>query len=349
MGSLIARRAKELGLIPILAGRSLSKIKVLADELDLPYQIVSLDQKDLLRSLLQEVPLVLHCAGPFIHTAIPMAEACMDTSTHYLDVTGEWQVFESLAELHQQALKTNIMLMPGVGFDVVATDCLATYLANEAHDPVSLELAFTMKGKVSHGTAITAIEHLPNGSAIRKEGKITMVPPAHRKLKVDFGKYGIRTCISIPWGDISMAYHSTGIPNITVFATQPPSARKIMRASRYLKWLLKIKLVQNYLKSRVRLQAPGPDEFQRKKGYTAIWGKVTQQNGKTLEARWYGPEGYTFTAEAALTIVKKILAKDLTVGFSTPSQAYGSELALNIEGTEREDLFHKISPPVRSS
>lgn len=337
-GTLIARKAVDMGFSPILAGRSTEKLKPLAEELRLPYHIVSLDEKNRLRELLQDVPLVLHCAGPFIHTALPMAEACLDTSTHYLDVTGEWQVFESLAELHHIALKTNIMLLPGVGFDVVATDCLAYYLANLAENPLTLELAFTMKGKVSHGTAITAIEHFPNGSAIRKEGKIIHVPPAHRQMKVDFGPYGTRTCIAIPWGDISMAYHSTGIPNITVFATQPPKAQKIMRVARYVQWLLKMNWVQKYLKNQIKQQAPGPDETQRKNGFTAIWGKVIQEDGQSIEARWFGPEVYTFTAEAALHIVNRVLQNDLVVGFCTPSQAYGSELAMSMEGTTREDL-----------
>src|SRR5207237_1168186 len=74
---------------------------------------------------LRDVALVLHCAGPFIHTSRPMVEACVKAGAHYLDITGEIAVFESILNRDEQ----HVTLLPGVGFDVVPTDCLGAMLA----------------------------------------------------------------------------------------------------------------------------------------------------------------------------------------------------------------------------
>jgi short subunit dehydrogenase-like uncharacterized protein len=47
--------------------------------------------------------MVLHCAGPYIHTFKPMADGCLRTGTHYLDITGEIPVYESLAARDSEA------------------------------------------------------------------------------------------------------------------------------------------------------------------------------------------------------------------------------------------------------
>ena len=59
---------------------------------------------------------MLHIAGPFSATSKPMADACLRTSTHYLDITGEIDVFEALARRDAEARKAGIMLLPGGGF-----------------------------------------------------------------------------------------------------------------------------------------------------------------------------------------------------------------------------------------
>ena len=49
-----------------------------------------------LDAALRSTPVVLHCAGPYIHTYRPMAEACLRTGAHYTDITGEMAVYEGL-------------------------------------------------------------------------------------------------------------------------------------------------------------------------------------------------------------------------------------------------------------
>ena len=93
-GDLIAQLAVKQGLHPILAGRNREKISAQAAELGLDCRIFSLDDPTSIDTALNDVAAVLHCAGPFSHTAKPMATACLRTKTHYLDITGEIAVFE---------------------------------------------------------------------------------------------------------------------------------------------------------------------------------------------------------------------------------------------------------------
>ena len=157
-GGLIAKYAAQYGLTPILAGRREDAIKPLADQLNLSYKIFDLTNTAQLITALQEVKVVVHAAGPFSNTARQMIDACLQTGTHYLDINGDIQVFEQIKSLNAVAKEKNIMLLPGVGFDVVPTDCMALHLKNKLRDATHLKLAFaSIGGGVSHVTDMTIV------------------------------------------------------------------------------------------------------------------------------------------------------------------------------------------------
>lgn len=333
-GELITRYAVERGLNPVLAGRNAIKIEELAKKHHLDYRIFSLDETDRLDAALDEVDMVLHCAGPFSLTSRPMVEACLRTKRHYTDITGEIAVFEAMAALDQKAREAGIMIMPGVGFDVVPSDCLARHLKDRLPSATHLSLAFYGMGRLSHGTQATMTMNVGKGGAIRKDGRITGVPAAWEEREIDFG--GVtKTGVTIPWGDVATAFYSTGIPNIKVFTVVPPANLKMLRASRYLGWLLATKPFQKYLQDRI--PAGGPSDDERENGKTLLWGEASDLNGNRVESRMQGPEGYTMTALAALNIAQKIVSGEFTAGYQTPAKAYGADLVLEIEGVARQD------------
>jgi len=334
-GELITRFAVERGLEPILAGRNAIAIEQLAKKHHLEYRVFSLDETDRLDAALQEVDMVLHCAGPFSITSLPMVEACLRNKRHYTDITGEISVFETCAALDKKAQEAGIMVMPGVGFDVVPSDCLAKQLKDRLPTATHLSLAFYGMGRISHGTQATMTMNVGKGGAIRKDGKITSVPAAWKTREIDFGEV-TKTGVTIPWGDVATAFYSTGIPNIEVFTVVPPPQLKMMKASRYLGWLLATGPVQNYLQSKI--PAGGPTDAEREKGKTLLWGEATDLNGNRVEARLQGPEGYTLTAHAALNIAEKIMSGNLKTGYQTPAKAYGPDLVLDIDGVMRQDI-----------
>ena len=334
-GELITRFAAERGLKPILAGRNEAKISELAAKYGLEYRIFSLEDDAKLDAALQEVDMVLHCAGPFSITSVPMVKACLRNKKHYTDITGEISVFETCAAMGNKAVEAGIMVMPGVGFDVVPSDCLAMHLKNRLPSATYLTLAWYGMGRMSHGTQATMTMNVGRGGAIRKDGKITPVPAGWKTREIDLGEVR-RTGVTIPWGDVSTAFHSTGIPNIEVYTVVPPSALKMMKTTRYLGWMMATGFVQKYLQRNI--PPGGPSDEERAKGKTLMWGEASDAEGNRVEARQQGPEGYTLTAHAALNIAEKILAGNFKPGFQTPAKAYGADLILEIEGTARQDV-----------
>jgi short subunit dehydrogenase-like uncharacterized protein len=334
-GELIAREAAKRGLQPILSGRSQNKIEPLAKELNLTCRTFSLEDKKSLEYTLKEVDFVIHCAGPFSLTSKPMVEACLRTGKHYLDITGEIAVFEAMARRNAQAKEAGIMIMPGVGFDVVPSDCLAMHLKNRLPSATNLTLAFYGLGRISHGTQATMTMNVGRGGAIRKDSKIVNVPAAWRTREIDFGEF-TKKGVTIPWGDVSTAFYSTGIPNIEVYAVLPEENLRMLRLSHYIGWLLATKPVQNYLQKQI--PPGGPNEAERAEGKTYLWGEASDDNGNKVKSRLTCPEGYTMTVLTALEIAGKVLAGNFRVGFQTPAKCYGADLVLEIERVKREDV-----------
>ncbi len=335
-GRLIAREAVVRGLRPVLAGRTAEAVGALAGELGLEHRIFSLDDAAATRAGLEGVQAVLHCAGPFAHTAGQMVDACLETRVHYLDITGEISVFEELAARDTEAMAAGILLLPGAGFDVVPSDCLAAHLHRRLPAAKRLTLAFQGIGRYSRGTATTIVENLHRGGVIRRGGVLKGVPAAWRTRYIDFGQ-GPRLAVTIPWGDVSTAYRSTGIGDIEVCTAVSRWQLRFMRLSRFLGWALRMSWVQNFLKRRIQARPPGPSDEERACGRTYLWGEVEDGQGRRMVSRLRGPEGYTFTMQTALAAVTRVLNGDAPAGFQTPSLAYGPDFVLEVPGVERVD------------
>ncbi len=337
-GQLIVELAVRQGLKPLLAGRDEKRLRAQAESLNLEYRALSLDNTPALYAALQEVEGVLHCAGPFVHTFRRMAEACLVTRRHYLDISGEIPGFEALAQMDEDAKRADIMLLPGAGFDIVPTDCLAMHLKKRLLSATHLRLYIrSVRGGVSRGTARSAIENMHRGGMIRQDKQLVQVPPAWQVREVDFGR-GLVQVVSIGWGDVSTAYHSTGIPNVQTYMAFPPFAIRVLRAMRVIGPLLYTRPAKWMLKQALRLMRSGPTEEQRRNGFSLIVGEAFNDDGGSVLSRLRTPEGYRLTALATVEIMQRILSGDLRPGFQTPSLAYGPDFILGFEGVERVDL-----------
>lgn len=336
-GRLILAEAIARGLKPIVAGRSADAVRALAAEHGLEARVTGVDDPAALRHALEGVKVVLHCAGPFAHTAMPMAAACLDARAHYLDITGEIEVFEQLAAMDAKAQERGVSLLPGVGFDVVPSDCLAAYLKSKLPGATELTLAFYGGTGLSHGTATTMVENIGAGGAVRRGGRITRVPAAWRTRRIAFADRE-RLCVTIPWGDISTAWHSTRIPDITVFTASSPGAIRSLRLTRLLGGLLATRPAQGLLKRMLRGQPSGPSPEQRARARSQLWGEVKDAEGGSARAWLTAPDGYTLTALTAVRATERVLAGGIPVGFQTPSRAFGERFILDIPFTSREDV-----------
>jgi short subunit dehydrogenase-like uncharacterized protein len=84
--------------------------------------------------------------------------------------------------------------------------------------------------------------------------------------------------------------------------------------------------------------AAGSADEERARGETLLWGEASDGAGFRVASRLRGPEGYTFTALAALACLRRVLAGRAPPGFQTPSRAFGADFVLGLPGVTRADL-----------
>jgi len=336
-GQLIAERAVATGMRPILGGRRAEAIAPLAERYGLEYRVFPLDSPAQIARSIEGVSAVLLAAGPFSATSPPMLDACISTRVHYLDITGEIAVFERCAAQHDRARASGIVVLPGVGFDVVPSDCLAATLANALPGARFLELAFASTGgrgpSISRGTARTMLDGFGQGGAVRRDGRIERVPLAWRTRRVAF-RDRERTAVSIPWGDVATAFHSTGIPNIVVFTAMPPGQIRALTVARFLTPIVRLGFVRRFLSRRIDRAAAGPDEAARRNGRMQLWGRANDDAGRSVEANLVTPEGYGLTAQTAVESVRRVVLGAVDPGFRTPSLAFGAGYITEFDGCD---------------
>jgi short subunit dehydrogenase-like uncharacterized protein len=337
-GRLIAEQARKLGLSPVVAGRNAGEVGQLATELGLPHRVFGLGSPEEVDCGIRGCRLVLHCAGPYSATSSPMVDACLRVGAHYLDITGELRVLEAVLSRDEEARAAGVVLLPAVGFDVVPTDCMAARLHAELPSAVRLELAFSGGLAPSPGTAKTAVEGLHIGALVRRDGQfVTLRAPLTREIPfADGPQFGM----SIPWGDLVTAYHSTGIPTITVYTVVPRGVARMAPMLRFWSPVLRIPSVIRFLQKEVEKRAKGPSAEQRATFRMWVWGRVEDAGGVAVEGHLELPEGYWLTVIASLESVKRVLSGDVVPGATTPSKAFGAEFVTSLPGVGRFRIKH---------
>ena len=334
---LIIQEVLKTGLKPVLAGRNAQEILDLAKTNNLDYRIFSLANHDEISKGLDGIDIVLNCAGPFIKTIKPLLEVCLEKKAHYFDITGEIGVFEIAHSYDEQAKQQGIIVCPGVGFDVVPTDCLARMLKEQFnHKASNLELAFHFQGGPSKGTALTSFGGAGNGTKVRREGKIVTVPYGKFQKDVTFPHKTLRVN-AIPWGDVYTSYISTGIPNVTVYMVMHPKTIKAMQRGQRFFFIRNIQPFKWFITRKIKKSIPqggGPSEDVRNKTKSYIFGHISDFNGNSLDNFLKTPNGYTLTALTASAAVHKVPQIQDKKGYYTPSLLFGSHFILDIPGVE---------------
>jgi short subunit dehydrogenase-like uncharacterized protein len=317
-------------------------MRPVAQRLGLEMKVLDMKYTNALVEALDKVELVFHAAGPFVDTSDAMIRACLATNTHYLDVTGEIPVFENTFKYDEAAKKKGVLLLSGAGFDVVPTDCLAAYVASKLPSATKLDIAFAGVSGVSPGTLKSMVEGGLAGGLVRRGGELVGNPMGKGARTVRFVSK-TRKVMPIPWGDLSTAYRTTGIRNITTYMV---FAKPMVQASAAA-WpitavatpLLRGVLARPKVKEAIRQRldaVKGPSETARKRGRCEVWARVRDKDGNSAEAWLETLEAYEFTAVCGVRCVEKTLALQPS-GALTPALAFGRDFVLEIEGTRRLD------------
>jgi short subunit dehydrogenase-like uncharacterized protein len=337
-GRLIAEKARALNGDVLLAGRNPARTKALAQSLGLPWRQASLEDAASVDDMLAGVDVVLHAAGPFTVTARTMVEACLRTRTHYLDIAGELPVFQAVAGYDHAAREAGVMVMPGGGFAIVATDCLAAHAASLAPAAKYLRLALSMPKSLSRGSIRTILGLVRGSVSIGRNGKLTTVPIGRMERSFDYGE-GDRWSTCVNWPDAYTAMATTGIPNAEVYIEADIYARSLYHVGGLLAAPLQLKPIQAAMSSWAGLwpDAPAANESSPSQCVVAEvedeWRQCTRVRLRTID-------GYSFTALSTFHLLQRILAGDVRSGFQTPARVYGPDLVLHVPGTVRETVTH---------
>ncbi|HZN93489.1 MAG TPA: saccharopine dehydrogenase NADP-binding domain-containing protein, partial [Myxococcales bacterium] len=309
-GVLLAEEAARRGLRPLLAGRSEAKLRPLAERLGMSFRAVGLEDPAALRRALEGVRAVLHCAGPFVDTSAPMVRACLEVKAHYLDITGERSVFQQVLARDVEAKARGVCLISGVGFDVVPSDCLARHVAEQVPGVRSLEIALAMLGRPSAGTVKSLFGFLPQGTWVRRGGRLQRIAFGRGVRKVRLPE---RDVLALPMAlaDLETAYRTTGAPDITVLLVIPTRLARVLRVAwpsvalgmAVTRPLLASGPVQGAARRWVDANVRGADEARRQRTRTFVWARA-RNDGQEKEAWLECPDGYDFTVHSALNAVR---------------------------------------------
>jgi short subunit dehydrogenase-like uncharacterized protein len=345
-GRLIAERASALRCDIVLAGRDPDKVRPLAQSLGLPWRCASLEDSDGLDRMLADVAVVLHAAGPFSATAAPMLEACLRSGTHYLDIAGELPVFQALARYDRQARDRGIMILPGVGFAIIATDCIAAHVKACMPAARHLRLGMSMPQSLSRGSIRTLLGMVRGQVAICRNGKVTAVPIGRLERSFDYGG-GDRWSTCVNWPDTFTATLSTGIPNVEVYIEADLLARSVYQIGGFFAAPLQLGAVQTLLNSGLGIGPSAPLGGRDASSAQVVVAEAEDNWRQCARVRLTTVDGYSFTALAAVEILSRVLAGEFHPGFQTPSRIYGADLVLTLAGTVRENLSARL--PDRTS
>lgn len=340
-GGLIAREAVGRGLCPALGGRHPGRLARLAHELGgLRTRVAELGDRGALAEALRDVAVVLNAAGPFSVTAQPLVEACLAAGVHYLDVTGEVDVLAALEARDGEARARGVMLLPGVGFDVVPSDCLAAHVAARA--PGATWLALGVRGLVfvSRGSYRTLVTQAGRGVRVRRAGRLVRSAPGALRRSFDFGDAdgALRPALAVSWGDLVSAWHTTGIPDVEVYFESTPGVTALLGVERAFGGLLRSRTLRALVGAHAELLPEGPGEEARLAREAVLVAEAGDARGPVAAARLTTPEAYTFTGRLASEIAARVLEGRRAPGFQTPAGLFGPDFVLRFAGVTRVDL-----------
>jgi short subunit dehydrogenase-like uncharacterized protein len=323
-GKLIVREALKIGKNPILAGRNDIKLLNLANEFDLKYKLFELDDIDEISENLMDIDIVFNLAGPYSKTSDILIQACLKTQTHYLDLSGDIDIYQNAYSYNEEAKAKGISIICGVGFNVIVTEAAALIASESIKEPSSIMVAIAAMTKPSSGTFKQTMEILPKGGREIRDGVLKSSIIGEDRRFINYGDFSLMS-YSIPMGELPVIQRSTNVKNIKAYLSLSNSMSTSFdffnevvtsfASKRYGRVILK-KFANAFIN--------GPSEEQNTNGKSYVWASAESENGDISEVIIQTPKAYYFTALLALGVLNEFEKKEIT-GALTPAQAFGKD------------------------
>ena len=377
MGQLLALRAAQLKLPVVLAARDATKLAELAESVNLPYLAFALESpKDRAERLKRQPParpssrgkakkdaakpfanpnrgvdkalanvgVVLNAAGPFAETAEPLARACMRTKTHYVDISGEYDVFRALRTLYDEAGQPDIAVVPGAGLTPLGSglllqQALTAGTAQGMGEPHTVRVALSRVPAVSRGSAKTMLESVRNGVRIHQNGSPMALPVGSLVRSFHFGSDqafrtdDARICTAITLADavtvnatVTDALNSgsnvrVAVPNVETYVEATSLEQFAYELGSEFSLPLRTFPLKCSLDYALSFWPEGPTEDDRRDYHQQVVVEVEDRYRRGVSARLLTPNSQDFTVAAALTAANLLLTdRRGETGFLAPSQ-----------------------------
>jgi saccharopine dehydrogenase-like NADP-dependent oxidoreductase len=86
---------------------------------------VDVENGEALAGALSDADVVLNTVGPFYRLGVPVLRAAIEAGCHYLDINDDWEPTEEMLKLDEEARKTDITAIVGIGASPGVSNLLA--------------------------------------------------------------------------------------------------------------------------------------------------------------------------------------------------------------------------------
>lgn len=331
-GRLVAKELADAGADFVLSGRSQAKLEALAEQLgrSAPCHPASIESPESLRSLLAGCAAVIDCAGPFTTLGEPVLKAAIETSTHYLDTTGEQGYMNLVFKRYgADAERRRVAAIPAMGFDYVPGDMISSLTAEGMGRLECLYLAYTQRHFTpTRGTALSALEILKGGDVEYRRGAWRPAPGSFGRGSHDFGDgWGEQRMARYPAGEqITVPRHiDTANVRTTINASTMTGSEKLSAALPLIAHPLSLAArtpLKKLMGAAVKRAPEGPGEADRRKVEFKI-DCVARSSTATRRASVTGTDVYGLTAASIAHGARIVAGRGFRGrGALAPSQAF---------------------------
>lgn len=304
-GQFVVREAQRRGLPVLAVGRTAARLEGTFPPA-VAQRVARLDDLASLERAFTGSALVINCAGPFLDTAAPVAQAALHAGCHYIDVTAEQASAQaSFVDFDAAARAAGRAVIPAAGFYGGLADLLASSLASA--------------GGIDEITVAIALDRWWPTAGTRKTGERNKVP----RVMIENGRFapllpsaemadwtfspplGPQAMVELPFSEIvTLAHHlkvgtirsllnRSALDDIRDATTPPPTAVDDSGRSAQ-RFELVVRLVQNGVTKTVSVR--GQDIY-------AVTALIVIEAAQCLLASSYRHSGALALAEAVDPVV----------------------------------------------
>jgi uncharacterized protein YbjT (DUF2867 family) len=231
---------------------------------------------------------VIHCAGPFLDTAGPVARAALRAGAHYLDVTAEQaSARETLEALDAAARAADLVVIPAMGFYGGFADLLVTAAASGWSQADTIEVLIGLdRWHPTPGTRRTGARNtVPR--VVVSGGRLAPLPrPAAERTWLFGPPLGRQALVEVPFSETILVHRHLPSAELHTYLSQVALADLRDEAT----------------------PVPAPVDARGRSAQRFEVQAVVRQDGEIRRATARGQDIYAFTAPLVVEVAHRLLA-----------------------------------------